>query len=176
MSQPLLAGHRTGCARLLAHSPRVPGVRPALTYDSVRSWATDEVNETWRHAFFRDPSYAGRQFLNMRDTKGNTLKPSSLSGGTWLSAVKREPPALVARMTRAVLGHAPIGEYFARFNIDEPHGCSCDPAVLQTRDHLLYQCPRRQDWVPHDRRWLLPTLVKYLKAHPWPLRPKPVRV
>ncbi len=83
---------------------------------------------------------------------------------------------LVARMTRAILGHAPIGEYFARFNIDEPHGCSCDPAVLQTRDHLLYHCPRRQDWVPHDRRWLLPTLVKYLKLIPGPLRPKPVRV
>ncbi len=79
--------------------PRVPGVCPALTYDSVRSWATDEVNETWRRTFFRDPSYAGRQFLNMRDTKGNTLKPSYFSGGTWLSAVKREPPALVARMT-----------------------------------------------------------------------------
>ncbi len=57
----------------------------------------------------------------MMDTKGNTLKPSYFSGGTWLSAVKREPPALVARMTRAILGHAPIGEYFARFNIDEPH-------------------------------------------------------
>ncbi len=103
----------------------------------------------------------------MRDTKGNTLKPLYFAGGTWLSAVKREPLALVARMTQAILGHAPIGKYFARFNIDEPHGCSCDPTVLQTQDHLLYQCPCQQDWVPHDRRWLLPTLIKYLKAHPW---------
>ncbi len=99
MSQPLLAGHlHKGVHDYLRTLPRVPGVRPALTYDSVRAWATDEVNETWRRTFFRDPSYAGRQFLNMRDTKGNTLKPLYFSGGTWLSAVKREPPALVARM------------------------------------------------------------------------------
>ena len=127
----------------------------------------DEVNETWRRMFFRDPSYAGRNFLQLRDTKGNTLKPSYLAGGTWLSQVKGANPSLVARMTRSILGHAPIGDYFRRFNIDEPHGCSCDPAVLEMRDHLLYHCPRRADDAPSGRDWLLPTLVKYLKAHPW---------
>ena len=147
--------------------PRIPGARPALSLDSVRSWATEEVNETWRRMFFRDPSYAGRNFLQLRDTKGNTLKPSYLAGGTWLSQVKGANPSLVARMTRSILGHAPIGDYFRRFNIDEPHGCSCDPAVLETRDHLLYHCPRRADDAPSGRDWLLPTLVKYLKAHPW---------
>ncbi len=126
---PTIAGwapHK-GVHDYLRTLPRVPGVRPALTYDSVRSWATDEVNETWRRTFFRDPSYAGKQFLNMRGHQRQHSKAVVLLWGYVVVCHQTGASALVARMTRAILGHAPIGEYFARFNIDEPHGCSCDP-------------------------------------------------
>ena len=148
--------------------PRVPGIRPVMSLDSVRSWATEEVIETWKALFFRDPTYRGQHFLQLLDTKGNLLKPSYLGGGSWLSQVKRtDPPSLTARMTRCILGHAPIGDYFRRFNISEPHGCVCDGEPLQTRDHLLYHCPRRDDDAADGRDWLLPTLLKFLRTHPW---------
>ncbi len=90
----------------------------------------------WRHLFFHDPTYRGQQFLQLLDTKGNLIKPSYLAGGSWLSQVKRtDPPSLTARMTQAILGHAPIGEYFCRFNIDEPHGC----LLLESPDRVTLE-------------------------------------
>ncbi len=113
-------------------------------------------------------TYRGQQFLQLVDTKGNLIKPSYLASGSWLSQVKRtDPPSLTARMTRAILGHAPIGEYFRRFNIDEPHGCSCDRrAFADARSCFVSmspQGPRRS----LGARVLLPTLLKFLRAHPW---------
>ena len=61
--------------------PRIPGAHMALSLDSVCSWATEEVNETWRCMFFCNSSYASWNFLQLQDTKGNTLKPSYLAGG-----------------------------------------------------------------------------------------------
>ncbi len=127
---PTIAGwapHK-GVHDYLRTLPRVPGVRPALTYDSVRSWATDEVTRPGERTFFRDPSYAGRQVPQYEGHQRQHSKGRRPSLGVRGYLPSNESPRLSwARMTRAVLGHAPIGEYFARFNIDEPHGCSCDP-------------------------------------------------
>ena len=42
---------------------------------------------------------------------------------------------------RLVSGHAPTGDYRARFFPDEPRGCTCfEPE--QTRSHLLVECPK----------------------------------
>ncbi len=163
-----------GVNEYLRTLPRIPGTRPVMSLDSVRSWATEEVNATWRHLFFRDPTYRGQQFLQLLDTKGNLIKPSYLAGGSWLSQVKRtDPPSLTARMTRAILGHAPIGEYFRRFNIDESHGCSCDGAPLQTRDHVLYQCPRRDDDAASGRRVALANAAQISEGSSMGLRIRP---
>ena len=83
-----------------------------MTLDSLRKYATDQCNAEWRQLFFRDPSEAGRQFLQLLDLDDNLVKPSYIKGGSWLPAAKKST-TLVARMTRAILGHAPIGEYYA---------------------------------------------------------------
>jgi len=39
-----------------------------------------------------------------------------------------------------------MGEYYVRHNItDEPSSCSCG-AEFQTREHILFECPRYADW------------------------------
>jgi hypothetical protein len=39
-----------------------------------------------------------------------------------------------------VLGHGWFGEYYKRFNLNDDHACACG-AELQTREHLLCDCP-----------------------------------
>ena len=49
--------------------------------------------------------------------------------------------AFLERVVRSLLNHAPIGEYYQRFNIpDTLSECPCevDP---QTRDHIFVDCP-----------------------------------
>ena len=46
-------------------------------------------------------------------------------------------------MCRSILGHAPIGSYFQRFNIDESHRCECG-VPLQTRDHIFVVCTKHK--------------------------------
>jgi len=53
-------------------------------------------------------------------------------------------------MCRSILGHAPIGSYFQRFNIDESHRCECG-VPLQTRNHIFVAC-RKHKLLHGDRR------------------------
>ncbi|KJA14979.1 hypothetical protein HYPSUDRAFT_208252, partial [Hypholoma sublateritium FD-334 SS-4] len=87
--------------------PPVPGLRPRMTLDSLRKYATDHCNAEWHQLFFRDPTFAGRQFLQLLDLDDNLIKPSYLKGRSWIPAAKAST-SLVSRMTRAILGHAPI--------------------------------------------------------------------
>ncbi|KAF5386626.1 hypothetical protein D9615_001761 [Tricholomella constricta] len=45
-------------------------------------------------------------------------------------------------MSRSILNHAPIGEYRRRFNLSEEVNCSCHNGGLETRAHILDQCPK----------------------------------
>jgi hypothetical protein len=45
-----------------------------------------------------------------------------------------------ARTTQVLLGHGWFGDYYKRFNLNDDHACACG-AELQTREHLLCDCP-----------------------------------
>ncbi|KJA13170.1 hypothetical protein HYPSUDRAFT_1080581, partial [Hypholoma sublateritium FD-334 SS-4] len=119
--------------------PPVPGLRPRMTLDSLHKYATDRCNAEWRQLFFRNPTFASRQFLQLLDLDNNLIKPSYLKGGSWIPAAKVST-SLVSRMTRAILGHAPIGEYYSRFLPDEDSACPCGEVAFETRDHILNHC------------------------------------
>ena len=51
---------------------------------------------------------------------------------------------VITQFTRAITGHAPTGEYRLRFFPDQPFHCPCG-APIQTRDHILHECPRYVD-------------------------------
>ena len=74
----------------------------------------------------------------LRDPKGKPLRPTYSNGGTWLRHVN-EDNARCARYCRAILGHAPIGEYYRRFNIPETYECECGCPV-STRHHVFTWC------------------------------------
>ena len=50
--------------------------------------------------------------------------------------------SLCARATRAILNHAPIGEYRARYSPHETTACPCGQWDIETRLHILTECLR----------------------------------
>ncbi|KAJ3499866.1 hypothetical protein NMY22_g19466 [Coprinellus aureogranulatus] len=123
--------HATGMA------PVRSGGHPATSLDSVRKDAADSALDRWT-TMSRDPDYRGHQFLVLRDPKGKPLPPAYANGGAYLRHVNGDPK-MCARFCRAILNHAPIGEYYARFNIPEDPECECGCPV-QTRRHIFVQC------------------------------------
>ena len=76
----------------------------------------------------------------LRDPKGKPVRPTYSNGGTWLKHVNDEN-ALCAHFTHAITNHAPVGEYYQRFNIPDhkTHECECG-CPMQTQHHIFTQC------------------------------------
>ena len=103
------------------------------------------------------------------DASGNFSRDSNVGGGlcwSMLAVTRRfaQPQRGGYWKRRCILGHAPIGEYFLRFNIDEPTKCPCGCAPIQTRRHILNNCSHSR--FPYSQDWYLPTLIKFLKRYP----------
>jgi len=112
---------------------------------------------------FEDPSYKGCNYLHPERLDGDTLKPTYINGGVWVSPVGGN--LLVAvRLFRCILNHAPIGLYYEQFNIPEPLTCDCG-FHCQDRDHILLSCTkpkRKANWRPH----YLKDVVDFLEENP----------
>ena len=53
-----------------------------------------------------------------------------------------DKPRNLARLVRFLTNHAPIGSYRERFNKEGQQICmACDKKVMETRDHMVYECP-----------------------------------
>ena len=144
--------------------PPIPtGVRPETSLDSVRKKAADSALDAWATQA-RNPDYLGHQFMVLRDSKGKPERPTYSNGGVWLRHTN-ESNVLTARMCRAILNHAPTGEYYSRFRISghDDHECECG-CLVQTRHHIFTQCGVLQtyDRDPHYVR----ELVWFLEDNP----------
>ncbi|KAJ3518886.1 hypothetical protein NMY22_g13456 [Coprinellus aureogranulatus] len=113
------------------------GGHPATSLDSVHKDAADSALDRWT-TMSRDPDYRGHQFLVLRHPKGKPLPPVYANGGAYLCHVNGDPK-MCARFCHAILNHAPIGEYYVRFNIPEDPECECG-CPIQTRRHIFVQC------------------------------------
>ena len=89
-----------------------------------------------------DPDYLGHNFLRLREPNGKQIRPMYSNGGAYLRWVNHEN-TLCARYTRAILNHAPLGDYMHRFNIPgyDTHECECGcPGRQQNRHHIFTWC------------------------------------
>jgi len=116
-----------------AKIPLCPGCRVSFDF----AWAAKEV-AYWKewHKEFADPRKQGRNFLELVSLNGRPLKPMTLKGGAWSLFLVSGSNSMTARMCRAVVSHAPMGEYRLCFHPGEPTHCWCPPCPLQTRDHI----------------------------------------
>jgi hypothetical protein len=147
------------CARSL---PAIPmGRRPATSLDGMQKHITNSALNSWS-TMFQDKKYCSHHFLPLVETKGTIIAPMYANGGSWLRFVG-EDVKTCTHMCRAILDHAPISDYYCRFNIPEAHSCLCG-AARQSRKHLFTRCPD----LDTNRRTpkLLNKLIRYLQKNP----------
>ena len=74
------------------------------------------------------------------------LKSDTIPSTTPDSDFDNTPREIFGRITQILSGHGYIGEYYLNFVHSESPWCPCTDEVLnptlQTRDHILYECPR----------------------------------
>jgi len=81
---------------------------------------------------FQASDFKGRNFLELLNNNQNPLEPSAIKGGPWLQHFSHSN-SLYARATRAVVNHAPIGEYWLRFFPREDFSCPCGVYPIESR-------------------------------------------
>ena len=132
-----------------------------------RRRAEHEWQKRWK-----DITYRGSQWLPIRRKK-KTFKPSfSKDARNFFHNMAKGEPNHLSRIAHVLTNHAPTGEYRTRFFPDEPTACPhCDEATLQTRRHVLVECPwyvssfpSLTDWGKYRRNDV--TLIGFLDKNP----------
>ncbi|EKM74315.1 hypothetical protein AGABI1DRAFT_48228 [Agaricus bisporus var. burnettii JB137-S8] len=150
-----------------ASFPFNPEIPPRVTFNFIRRKATEACKDEWQR-LFSSADYRGHHFLRLCDSTDKPARPSYVGGGPWLPFFG-DHPSFCARAIRCILGHAPMGEFRARFNIAGRRDCEyCGTGANQTRAHLLRQCnmlvrPRRFRMYPY----YLGELYQYLGDNTW---------
>ena len=72
--------------------------------------------------------------------------------------------SLCARATRAIMNHAPIGEYRLRFFSREEFKCPCSLYPIESRCYILYECGRFNGYW-NSRRDSLSHFVMFLELN-----------
>ena len=99
--------HKAHEAVKAAKIPLRPGCR--VSFDFARASREVEYRKEW-HKEFADPVKQGRGFLELVGLSGKPLKPTFSKGGAWSLFLASGSNSLTARMCRATIGHAPMGE------------------------------------------------------------------
>ncbi|CAA7261920.1 unnamed protein product [Cyclocybe aegerita] len=104
--------------------------------DMLCSRAVHSSLDAWG-SMFQDCTYQGSEFLELQRPDRRLIQPY-LNGGPWLSYFGHSITEFTC-VCWCITGHVPIGAYYRRFKINEPHGCTCR-AALQSRQHVLFRC------------------------------------
>jgi hypothetical protein len=126
-----------------------------------------EASKAW-HERFKDPSYRGHSFLDLKGSKGRPLQPSTRKGGPWMFE-SAFGTAAFSRLCRCITGHAPLGEYRHHFKLHGVVRCLCQRGLygpLETRGHALYACRLRTRPNPVTALDTIPSLSKFIMVNP----------
>ncbi|KXN91866.1 hypothetical protein AN958_11546 [Leucoagaricus sp. SymC.cos] len=137
------------------------GVCPFTTLNYLRTAEAQACHDEWTRQFACSSS-SGRDFLHLTDERGKRMTPTYLSGGTWLKHL--HDSLFCAHVCRAVLNHAPIGEFRRWFNLSHDHSCPCGSTNRQTRKHVLTECTDFSDPRCFPKCWK--ELLDFCKENP----------
>ncbi|TFY68863.1 hypothetical protein EVG20_g3393 [Dentipellis fragilis] len=136
-----------------------------ISHAYARQQVTAEATKEWQ-LLAHQMSYCGHGFL----ANHRLRKVSHIGGGPTLTLTGTDT-SLTARFARAVLDHAPTGEYRTRFFPNENPLCNWCPPI-QSRRHILSTCIHYVRPRPNFEEFLKnsaepgPSLVSFLKANP----------
>lgn len=97
--------------------------------------AKEAVQRAWRKEWRNTPK-AGRYAI------ANRIEPKLKQ--TFQFAMLRNKREVFGRLVQCRTGHAYIGEYYRKFVPDKATDCPCGEQ-LQTREHILRDCPQYED-------------------------------
>ena len=113
---------------------------------------------------FQASNSKGRNFLDLLGDNLNPIKPLSFKDNLQLLQFGHSN-SLCARASRAITNHTPIGEYRLRFFPRESFICPCGLYPIETRQHILHECYRFNNyWNP--RRDTLSHFSLFLQFNP----------
>ena len=90
---------------------------------------------------FQASDLKGKNFLELLDSDLKPIKPLAIKDNSWLQHFGHSN-SLCTRATRAIINHAPIGEYYLRFFPREDFSCPYSLYPIESRQHILYDCKR----------------------------------
>ena len=124
---------------------------------------SDNIIKYWK-MLFQASELKGNHFLDLLDSGNKIIKPTYTKGGLWLKLIGHSN-LLCACTTRAIINHAPIGEYKLRFFLREEFKCPCGHYPIESRQHILHECVRFNGyWNP--RRDSFSHFVMFLVLNP----------
>jgi ribonuclease HI len=116
-------------AKLACSIPPNNPINPSFSH--VKRHLQAATMKKWKEKWEASPPTGAYAYANHR--------PPSKQPPPHFYSLSRE---LYGRVTQSRTGHAFVGEYYQKMNIrDEPTACPCG-APLQTREHILFDCPR----------------------------------
>ena len=149
------------CLRLSHYNPyNTPTKSPGITAENLSAMT---IWQMFFENFFENSPYKGNNFLDTYDDDDHIILPTYTKGGGWLNTIGISN-SLCTRATRLITNHAPIGEYRARFFPDKTNFCACNNNQLETRHHVLHECPlyRGYNYVGY----VLSRIVDFLQTNP----------
>jgi len=153
------------------------------TTEWLRKQACDRAKIQWIrrfHAPHQEPfmrgnkRYTGRRFLHLMDkyptkpgSQPKKIIPDYTNGGTYmkLNESLAYDPKIMARFTRCITAHAPIGEYRRDFAPPLDFACPCGHSLYESRDHVILRCPRFLRKLPGAHLYA-DSLADFLKDNP----------
>ena len=100
-----------------------------------------DAEHEWQR-LWKDAAYRGSQWLPIRRKK-KVFKPSfAKPARNFFHNMAKGESSHLSRLAHVLTNHAPTGEYRTRFFPQEPIECPrCDENAIQTRRHVLTECP-----------------------------------
>jgi len=130
------------------------------SWDFERKSECDSIIKNWK-MMFQVSDARGRNFLDLLDNNLHLLELSYTKEGLWIK-YSSHSNSLCTRTTRAIVNHAPIGEYCLCFFPNEDFSCPCSDYLIESRHHILHDCRRFNNyWNP--RRDTISHFVSFLE-------------
>ena len=139
-----------------------PSYPTKISWDFCKKSNCDELTKLWKMTF-QALDGKDNQFLDLLDDDLNIIEPSYSKDGLWLQVFEHSN-SLCARAVRAIINHAPIGEYRLRFFPNMDFTCLCNNYPIETRRHILHECQRFSGYW-NSRRDTLSHFVIFLSAN-----------
>ena len=134
-----------------------------ISWDYCKKINSDNIISQWKMTL-QASDRKERNFLNLVDNDYSNIELSYTKDGPWLQAFGHSN-LLCAHAIRAIMNHAPIGEYCLRFFPSEDFKCPYGNYPIKTRRYILHDCMRFNGyWNP--RRDSLCYFIMFLIANP----------